>query len=212
MAFMEQQKEIIVQLAFERFKQYGIKSVSIDDICRELGISKKTFYVYFKQKEDLIIETLNLMHEDHMAKGRKAMQGRSTLECLRQLVEIPTQIGDIHREPPFAYDLQKYYPAIYNEHIAFVRKQTRTFIRKHLQQGIQEGIYRKDLDVEMCSVFFVMMQQAYIQNVGKIRNISPKRMVSFALENFLRMVLSEEGQMQVSQMKKTTKKKQINKV
>ena len=60
----EDQKCHIVKTAGEMFFRLGIRSVSIDDICRELGMSKKTFYVYFESKDELVAELLhaNLMH------------------------------------------------------------------------------------------------------------------------------------------------------
>ena len=59
---MDEQRNKIIDLALERFKQYGIRSVSIDDLCHELGMSKKTFYVYFKQKDELVQDVLRSMH------------------------------------------------------------------------------------------------------------------------------------------------------
>ena len=59
-------KHEIVKLSIERMKQVGIRSVSVDDICHELGISKKTFYVYFSSKDDLV-EALLHVHEQKMA-------------------------------------------------------------------------------------------------------------------------------------------------
>lgn len=198
---MEEQKELIIKTALEKFKQFGIRSVSIDDLCRELGMSKKTFYVYFKQKDDLVIEVLRYMHETQHCEIEKYVEGRSALECVRMLIQMPVKFGDVHKEPPFGYDLQKYYPNIYKEHITHIRRTTREFITAHLRQGIAEGVYREDLDVEVCSVFFVMMQQAYIQNINKVHNVSPKRFFIFALDSFLRTVLSEEGGRKVKELR-----------
>ena len=55
---MENQKQQIIKTAGEMFFRLGIRSVSIDDICRELGMSKKTFYVYFAGKDELVAQLL----------------------------------------------------------------------------------------------------------------------------------------------------------
>lgn len=199
---MDEQRNKIIDLALERFKQYGIRSVSIDDLCHELGMSKKTFYVYFKQKDELVQDVLRSMHENHCNKIDQAFSGKSTLECVRQMMDFMQSFSDVHQEPPFAYDLQKYYPDLYREHIDEVRRTTRDFITRHLEQGIAEGVYRSDLDIEMCSIFFVLMQQAYIQNINHVHNVSPKRVATFTIDSFLRTVLSEEGQRQVEQIRK----------
>ena len=153
---MDEQRNKIIDLALERFKQYGIRSVSIDDLCHELGMSKKTFYVYFKQKDELVQDVLRSMHENHCNKIDQAFSGKSTLECVRQMMDFMQSFSDVHQEPPFAYDLQKYYPDLYREHIDQVRRTTRDFITRHLEQGITEGVYRSDLDIEMCSIFFCL--------------------------------------------------------
>ncbi len=59
-------KEQITATAKELFLQYGIRSVSVDDICKELRMSKKTFYQYFGQKEELI----NHLLEKHRSSAR----------------------------------------------------------------------------------------------------------------------------------------------
>ena len=63
---MNDVRENILQVAIERMQQVGIRSVSVDDICHELGMSKKTFYVYFASKDDLVQAILQ-KHEQKVA-------------------------------------------------------------------------------------------------------------------------------------------------
>ena len=56
---IEQQKQLIIKTAGEMFFRLGIRSVSIDDICHELGMSKKTFYEYFESKDELVAQMLH---------------------------------------------------------------------------------------------------------------------------------------------------------
>ena len=63
---MNDVRENILQVAIERMQQVGIRSVSVDDICHELGMSKKTFYVYFASKDDLVQAILH-KHEQKVA-------------------------------------------------------------------------------------------------------------------------------------------------
>jgi len=59
----------IIKVASELFLKYGLRSVTIDDICNELRISKKTFYVHFKQKEELIESLLTEMRHKKSTVG-----------------------------------------------------------------------------------------------------------------------------------------------
>ena len=81
-------REKIIELAMEKMKQVGIKSISIDDLCHEIGISKKTFYVYFDAKDDLVAAMLR-KHEDNLVSGVKmTVEGKTVLELLLSFMQI----------------------------------------------------------------------------------------------------------------------------
>ena len=196
---MEEQKEQIVKTALEQFKKYGIKSVSIDDICRQMSMSKKTFYQYFPGKEELVATVLQYMNECVEGMAQKMMEGKSTIECVRMLVDMHQNASDVHKEPPFHYDLEKYYPKLYREHVRNIHLGTKQILMQHLQQGKDEGIYREDLDVEMCAVMYSIIQQAYVRNEDEIHTVSPKRLMRFMMESFLRSIVSDEGKKQLKE-------------
>ena len=72
----DNQRENIVQFAVKKMREVGIRSLSIDDICRELGISKKTFYVYFESKDQ---------HEQKLERNMlREVEGKSTTQILQE--------------------------------------------------------------------------------------------------------------------------------
>ena len=190
---MEDKKKQIVELAQEEFKRYGIKSVSIDDLSRSLGISKKTFYQYFPAKDDLVRAVLVQKFATVNENATKFMEGRSATECVRLIMEMHSKIDDVHKEPAFSYDLRKYYPTLYKEHVKAVNILTKEILRHHLQQGKDEGVYREDLDVEMCAIMYSLIQQAFMRNEGDIKSVSPRRLMRFTTESFFRSIVSEKG-------------------
>ncbi|MBR1808049.1 MAG: TetR/AcrR family transcriptional regulator [Paludibacteraceae bacterium] len=204
---MEEQKQLIINKALEKFKQYGIKSVSIDDICHDMGMSKKTFYVYFPGKDELVAEVLDKMNRDVECGADKYMHGKSALECIRVLMNMHEKVSDVHKEPPMLYDLKKYYPQLYKQHIRNVHKGTKDILVRHLRQGIEEGVYRKDLDVEMCAIMFSLIQQSFIRNEDDMKTVNPRRLAQFTMESFVRSIVSDEGNRQIRETmnnKKTT--------
>ena len=196
---MEEQKEQIVKIALEQFKRYGIKSVSIDDICRQMSMSKKTFYQYFPGKEELVAEVLNYMNLNTCAMAQNMMRSKSALQCIRMLIDMHQKASEVHEQPPFQYDLQKYYPQLYKEHVKNIHAGTKQVLMQHLQQGIDEGVYRTNLDVETCAVMYTIIQQAFIRNEDDIHSVSPKRLMRFMMESFLRSIVSEEGEKQIKE-------------
>ena len=191
---MESQKQEIIDVALAKFKEYGIRSVTVDEICREIGMSKKTFYNYFPAKDDLITAVLDNMNQSVENAANAYMNGKSALDCIKMLSEMPSKVGDVYKVPPFINDLKKYYPQIYKRHALNVHNSTKNLLMKHLQAGISEGIYRADLDVEMCAVMYSILQQSFLRNEETIQTVSPRRLVSFAMESFFRSILTPEGE------------------
>ena len=195
---MEEQRQQIVTTALELFKKYGIKSVSIDDISHQMSMSKKTFYQYFPGKDQLVEAVLKHMRESIQEVAYKYMTDKSAVECIKMLLEMHDKVSDVHKEPPFFFDLQKYYPQLYKDHVKSIHLITKTILVQHLQQGIAEGVYRSDLDVEMCAVMYSLIQQAYVKNDTAIQSVSPKRLIRFMMESFFRSIVSEEGRKQIT--------------
>ena len=80
---MESQQEMIVSTACRLFEQFGIRSVSIDNVCNELRISKKTFYTYFPQKEDLVDAVLNYQRDINHEKFGKMFRNKNAIDSLK---------------------------------------------------------------------------------------------------------------------------------
>lgn len=146
------------------FIKYGIKSLTMDDISRHLGISKKTLYLSFKNKKDLV---------------KKVMEHKiSTLECdmdslegeeanaIDELMSISKKmskgLADAH--PSIMYDIQKYYPQAWKilhchkEEFAFNKMLT------NLKRGIEEGLYRDNVNPEVIAKAFLVMTDAMMSN------------------------------------------------
>ena len=183
----------IVKLAAQQFKQYGIRSVSIDDLCRMLNMSKKTFYLYFRQKEDLIVAVLEMMDNCISAYMTEKLSGKSALECVRIFVDSMNELKDIQNQPPFIYDLRKYYPDIKNKHDAQINDIVREHISNHLKKGIAEGIYRDDLDIEACASYVTLVNQSWVYEAFNPQYITKERLLKFITNSLIRSIMTEKG-------------------
>jgi AcrR family transcriptional regulator len=116
---MDKLKKDILKTSSELFCKYGLKSVSIDDICSDLGISKKTFYNYFKQKSALVLDVLHSLHEqkDDITQETKKLEEDPSKNAIDRIMSImqffKSSKGKTHQS--FFYDLTKYYPKIHEE-------------------------------------------------------------------------------------------------
>lgn len=192
----EDQKDHIITTAGELFFRLGIRSVSIDDICRELGMSKKTFYVYFSSKDELIEQ---MLHANALYMAGK-MEELLALHDFRKLVtkfleHQEKEKNDVRRVPQLVYDLKKYYPRQFADFQREIFRVQKDYLVKYLQQGLEEGFVRADLNIELTAVMFAKMHSDAIRDIEVIEThgYNMHQLSHAAMDVFVRGALSEEG-------------------
>ena len=149
-------KDSILQKTESLFLKFGIKSVTMDDIARELGISKKTLYQFFENKTDL----LSQMTSKHVAKEMEAMtaiqaQSKNALEELLNVAQHIMREISRFASPNTIFDLQKYYPELWKTFEDFQTVNMYQNVKCNLERGISEGLYRDDLDADIIAKLYV---------------------------------------------------------
>ncbi|GAB5538653.1 MAG: TetR/AcrR family transcriptional regulator [Salibacteraceae bacterium] len=136
------------------FMKYGIKSMTMDDIARQLGISKKTLYIYVSDKNDLVVKTMQsiVQHEKDLV----SCMTESETNAIDQLFEISKGVaqkfGSIH--PSINYDLQKYHPEAWKIFSDFHNVFIHGCIQENIKQGMKQGLYRDNLDPFLIAHFY----------------------------------------------------------
>lgn len=192
----ENTQKQILKKSGEMFFKLGIRSVSIDDICHELGISKKTFYVYFASKDELVAQLLHVSI-DEMA---NRMENWLRLHDFRQLISILLTQKDVNKKdvrsvPQLVYDLKKYYPQQFAEFQVKLFEMQKDYLKQYLEQGIREGLVREQLDVEMTAMLLAKLHTDAIRDMEQIESYGYKMHTysQTAKDILIRGVLSEEG-------------------
>ncbi len=164
-------KERILRVAEELFRQYGIKSITMDDIARHLSVSKKTIYTRFPTKNDIVNEIIKVsMHriiadmKVISAEAKDAVD--EILDVLNYMDEIFTQL-----HPAFFYDLQKYHPAVWERFKKFQNNYLNKSLIDNLTRGIREGVYRKDVNIEIAA----QLRMSQLTNIYNTSVFPPKR-------------------------------------
>ncbi|TAH43274.1 MAG: TetR/AcrR family transcriptional regulator [Bacteroidetes bacterium] len=141
----------ILETARELFFRNGIKSVTMDDIATYQGISKKTIYQYYKDKNALINSfTRNqtkCQHED-MCLIRKEADN-----AIQELLESMKYVGQFFSKinPGMFYDLRKYHPSAWNIFKKFKEDELIGFIEENMRKGVKQGLYRDKLNIKILS-------------------------------------------------------------
>jgi AcrR family transcriptional regulator len=155
-------KQRIVEVASKRFRQVGISKVTLDEIASELGMSKKTVYKFFPSKEELLAA---VVHE--MMNGLRAMvegivaSNKSFTEKLPEILgHLGRQIGTTSKQ--FLIDLQRFTPELWKEMDRFRRERILTNVRQLFLQAKEEGIFRKDLNIDLFLLLFISSVQGIV--------------------------------------------------
>ncbi len=147
-------KEKILYKAGEMFLNLGFKSVTMDDIARELGVSKKTIYKYFDNKLALVEESTVELHESCLTMINMIVdQGHNPIKENFEVKKMFKEMFQTAAASP-VYQLKKYYPRI---HEKVMKKEMVAFsecIRSNIERGIEEGYYRAEIKVELIIQFY----------------------------------------------------------
>ncbi|MBF9251685.1 TetR/AcrR family transcriptional regulator [Pontibacter sp. 172403-2] len=139
----------ITEAAFELFCQKGIKSVSMDDIAQHLGMSKKTIYKWFENKDKVVyaacytyLTTIEGRCENITAAADNA------IEELLHLMELNKHVfTKIH--PSIFHDLQKYHRTSWELWVSHKNNFILQHIRQNIARGMREGLFRSDLEIDI---------------------------------------------------------------
>ena len=152
---MEEKKEVVLENAAKIFMRYGLKSVSMDDVSRELKISKKTLYKFVTDKNDLVAQIMKAQIQNDEASVIKFI--KESKNAIEEIISISEFAGKIvnNMHPSIHYDLEKYYPEAWEIFNGYKQKFVLGCMRENMVRGIKEGYYRKDLNIPIVALLYV---------------------------------------------------------
>jgi len=192
--FEDHKLRAILEKTVELFAEFGIRNLNMDEISRSLGISKKTLYQYVKSKEDLIER---LFYYDEMRwrveSSKLILPDMNAIDVLVQFsLLVFNELGKLN--PKIKFELKKYYEPVYYQFM--VRKQNQIFsqISKNIEKGIQEGLYRNDVNVELVAGLYVRtLVDMHNKDYCFVENITFDQVFEVMFENHIRAISSPEG-------------------
>jgi len=145
-------KEKIIKGASEMYRRQGVRSVTMDDIARELGISKRTIYEKFKDKDELLEHCIMKYKSDQLEIKQKIIsESSNVLEIMyKMMYELILTFKNAH--PSFFSDIKKYHSKICKELMDENRKEHIEEMSELLEKGVEDGLFRKDFSIEIASL------------------------------------------------------------
>ena len=202
-------KERILLKATDLFMRYGIRSITMDEIAAQLGISKKTIYQFFTDKDEMVDGVV----ENHIRDNEEKCKGFRTgsQDAIHEIIIAVAETEEMLKvmNPLILYDLEKHHPKSSKKLMNHFHRFMYVMVIENLQRGVEEGLYRPGLHHDIVakhrleSAFMCFNQDVFPHGRYKISEVCKELALLF-----LYSVTTDEGKKLIE--KYTEKTKQLS--
>ncbi|MEO7307497.1 MAG: TetR/AcrR family transcriptional regulator [Ferruginibacter sp.] len=142
-------KQRIQKAAHDLIMQYSIRSVSMDDIAANLGMSKKTIYQYFKDKDELVEAVVDEILETNQCQCNADRDIADN--AVHEIFLVMDMMAEMFKSmnPSILYDMQKYHPSAFTKFKKHKNEFLYNVCTQNLQRGVKEELYRPEIAVDI---------------------------------------------------------------
>jgi len=176
------------------FMQYGIRSLTMDDIARHLGMSKKTLYQCFEDKAEMVERGImaHAEHETAMVERIHEEAPNAIEEMFLIVQQVGKHLSDVH--PSILFDLEKYYPKAHRIFKDYKLKNIRSVIERNMRDGMAQGLYRDNLDPRIISGLYVGRIDVFFdRELFPPNETNPMQVYIETMRYHIRGIASEKG-------------------
>lgn len=165
----------------------------MDEIARELGISKKTIYLHFSDKDAIVHEiTKRFLDYDYEKAKTIYEQSENPIDEMIQAARLAKELLNTVN-PVLLFDLQKYHNKAWSTYLEH-KKMFVQLVTRNLREGIEQGFYRPNINVAVMALFRVeTVELGFNQAVYPTRSFSVTEVQYAFLDHFLRGILTPKG-------------------
>ena len=185
---------VLLQVAIDLFQRLGVKNVTMDEIARNLGISKKTIYKHVCNKAALVdqccvftLDSISGQIQEFRGESKNAVEELYSIDSYMRS-KIKKQMHMVE------FQISKYYPKAYQKLSDRRKTLILHFQENNLQIGISEGLYRKEIQVDMVAQLYYSKTLSLMQFFHELE--SPEKMellMDEALKYHIRGIASKKG-------------------
>lgn len=184
----------ILEKAESLFFKYGIKSISMDDLSRELGISKKTLYQSVDNKKDLVMHVF----QNHAQKELDAVINirKEAVDAIDEMIEVAKYVIPTLRRitPTLIFDMQKYYRDVWQMMETYNQQEIFKVIKENIERGIKEGVYREAFHPEIIAKLYVGKTTVVIdEDIFPLRKYNKEDLFKEHIEYHIRGIATSKG-------------------
>ena len=197
----------IREKAHDLFMQYGLRSVSMDDIANALGMSKKTIYQYYADKDELIgvVIEQEIQNTQSICEKDRDTSANAIQEIFMAMEMVMEIYGPMN--PSLLFDMEKYHPKAFQKFQKHKNDYLYNIIRENLKRGIREELYRPEIKIDVLSRYRLetMMMPFHPEFQNKVKSNLAELEEEFIL-HFLYGLASPKGYKLIQKYQQDRKK------
>lgn len=190
----DQKYDSLIEGCYKIFTEHGIKNISMDDLSRMMGISKKTLYQFVENKVDLL-KKISLYIQETIRTRMEELK-KTDLNAIDILLEMSKIASSKHLRinPMITFEFRKYYPQVFEDYICVKKELIIDNIKKNIDQGIKEGLYRQDLNKDIIAhLYFKKIEDFHNPEITDLQNFSYESVFEVMFENHIRGIANHVG-------------------
>ena len=184
----------ILSVSIELFRQYGFKAITMDDIARRAGISKKTLYQHFANKQEVVNESV-IWYKNHMTENCYNLINDSE-NAVEAMVRMLAYMDNMHKQinPMAMFEMQRFFPEAYNTFRDQLQAKDVGMMRDNIVRGIEEGLYREDINADLMARYRLETSLMILQPNLLVNSRNDLLSVSLEIgEHFLYGIMTTKG-------------------
>lgn len=186
-------KQRIIEEASVLFARSGVKSTTMDDIARHMGISKRTIYENFKDKETLLVACIGAFYrENRIFSERVFEKSENVIVAVTTLLKKGAEQAQ-QQQFVMINDIRKYYPQVYKEHLVIHHANKYQEMASLIERGITEGVFRDDLNPEIIAHIFNKQAEGMTSAEKELDKFSFSEIFENMVINFMRGLCTQKG-------------------
>jgi AcrR family transcriptional regulator len=198
---MEPQEKIL-KISLELFFKNGIKRITMDDIAKELGMSKKTIYHYYKEKDDLVNQLciVEMKKQEEIFKNIE----KQSIDPIHEIIIISNTVSEMmqHINPIFFLDLQKFHSNAFLQFQKFKDECAYKDLLRNIKSGKEIGVYRNDIDEEFTARYrLAQIDMLMFGNYFSFEKISFTQSHQLLLDMFVHGICTLKGHKLINEYK-----------
>ncbi len=185
----------ILSASVELFSQYGFKTITMDDIARRAGISKKTLYQQFANKQEVVNESVVWYKNSTRENCEAVLKGSEN--AVEAMVKMLAFFDEMHKRinPMAMFEMQRFFPEAFQTFRDMLVERDVVMIRDNILQGIKEGIYREDINADLMARYRLETSLLILQPNLLVSDRNSLMSVALEIgEHFLYGIMTPKGE------------------